>query len=172
MPLLSYFIKECSVKKETEELIRLWCRFFFGLYILLLIYLMFFSEEWGRSLFGGDYHYNLVPFREIRRYLQYWKRIGGYRVLWNLAGNVVGFLPFGALLPLVRRKRTGFLKAAFLSFELSLMIEISQLVLQAGSCDVDDILLNTLGGCIGYGLYWLAMRIRERRVEEEVSVYK
>lgn len=156
------------MKKETEELVRLWSRFFFVLYILLLIYFMFFSEEWGRSLFGGDYSYNLVPFREIRRYLHYWQRIGGWRVIWNLAGNVIGFIPFGALVQIVRKKQVGFWKTMLLSLELSLLIEVSQLVLQAGSCDVDDLLLNTLGGCIGYGIYRLCRWIKEKKIETKV----
>lgn len=47
--------KEFYVKKETEEFTRLVSRFFFGLYLLLLIYLMFFAEEWGRFILEGDY---------------------------------------------------------------------------------------------------------------------
>jgi glycopeptide antibiotics resistance protein len=156
------------VKKETEERIRLWSRILFGLYLLLLVYFMFFSEEWGRSILGGDYRYNLVPFREIRRYLQYYGRIGGIRALLNLAGNIVGFVPFGALLPILREKKTGFWKTALLSYDLSLLIEISQLVLRAGSCDVDDVILNTLGGCIGYGLYrlfvWMRMKNGKKKI--------
>ena len=35
--------------------------------------------------------------------------------------------------------------------------ELSQLVLQAGSCDVDDLMLNTLGGCLGYALHRLVV---------------
>lgn len=155
------------MKKKTEGFVRLWSRFFFGIYLLLLVYFMFFSEEWGRSILEGDYRYNLVPFQEIRRYLQYHRQIGGVRVLLNLAGNVIGFLPFGALVPVLRAKKTSFGKVALLSFELSLFIEISQLILQAGSCDVDDVILNTLGGCIGYGAYWLLARIKEKHVKEE-----
>ena len=64
------------MKKETEEFTRLVCRFFFGLYLLLLVYWMFLAEEWGRSMLAGDYHYNLVPFREILRYLTYYEQIG------------------------------------------------------------------------------------------------
>lgn len=156
------------MKKETEEWVRLFSRFFFGLYILLLIYLMFFSEEWGRSMLGGDYQYNLVPFREIRRYLQYRRQIGNLHVFLNLAGNVIGFLPFGALLPAIRKTKISFWKVALLSFELSLLIEVSQLMLRAGSCDVDDVILNTLGGCIGYGLHWAVGKIRERRIEKKI----
>ncbi|MBS6397364.1 MAG: VanZ family protein [Clostridiales bacterium] len=155
------------MKRETEEFLRLWSRFFFALYLLLLIYLMFFAEEWGRSLLEGDYHYNLIPFREIRRYLRYRNQIGLWRVIWNLAGNVVGFMPFGALLPALRRKRMGFWKVVLMSFELTLFIEISQLVLRVGSCDVDDMILNVLGGAAGYGLYRLAVLWKETKVEKE-----
>lgn len=118
---------------------------------------MFFSEEWGRSILGGYYRYNLVPFQEIRRYLKYRGTIGSWRVFLNLAGNVIGFMPFGALLPALKEKSPGFWKTALFSLELSLFIELSQLILQAGSCDVDDLMLNTLGGCLGYALHRLAV---------------
>lgn len=155
------------MKKETDGRIRFISRFFFCIYLLLLVYFMFFSEEMGRSILGGDYRYNLVPFQEIRRYLRYYKQIGSARVLLNLAGNVAGFLPFGALVPFLGERRAGFWRVALLSFELSVFIEVSQLVLRAGSCDVDDVLLNTLGGCIGYGCYRLAAWIKEKDDKEE-----
>lgn len=144
------------------------CRYFFGLYLLLLIYFMFFSEEWGRHVLGGDYRYNLVPFKEISRYLHYYRQIGSGRALLNLAGNVIGFIPFGMLLPQIGKRAIGFGKTALLSLELSLVIEIAQLVLQAGSCDVDDVLLNTLGGCIGYCLHCMGSRMRGKHEKEKI----
>lgn len=155
------------MKKETEELVRLASRFFFCLYLLVLIYLMFFAEEWGRTMLEGEYRYNLVPFQEIRRYFRYRKQIGIWFVFWNLAGNVIGFVPFGALLPVLREKKMGFWKVLLLSFELTLFIEISQLILRVGSCDVDDMILNTLGGCIGYGLYRAAVLFKETKIEKK-----
>lgn len=143
------------MKRETEKYVRFAVRAFFILYLLTLVYLMFFAEEWGRSMLEGDYRYNLTPFCEIRRYLKYYRQIGIWRVLWNLVGNVVGFIPYGAMLPALRKKRMGFCKVALLSFELTLFIELAQLVLRVGSCDIDDMILNTLGGCIGYGIYRL-----------------
>ena len=155
------------MKKEKEEMTRLVSRIFFGAYLIVLIYLMFFAEEWGRSMLEGDYRYNLAPFREIRRYLVYHRQIGLKRVLWNLAGNVVVFMPFGALVPALGEKKIGFLKAALLSFELTLFIEVSQLILRVGSCDVDDMILNTMGGCIGYGLYRICTRLKEKDLGKE-----
>lgn len=150
------------MKKETEKYVRLVSRVFFGIYLLLLVYLMFFAEDWGRSMLEGDYRYNLTPFREISRYLKYHRQIGPWRVFWNLLGNIIGFVPYGALLPAIRRQKMGFLKTTLLSFELSLLIEVSQLILRVGSCDVDDMLLNALGGCIGYGVYWFVFRKRRK----------
>lgn len=35
-------------------------------------------------------------------------------------------------------------------------IELAQLVLMVGTCDVDDLILNVLGASVGYGLYRLS----------------
>lgn len=155
------------MKRETEKYVRLAIRIVFVLYLSLLIYLMFFAEEWGRSMLEGDYKYNLVPFREIRRYLTYFRQIGIWNVLWNLIGNVIGFIPYGAMLPALGEKTMGFWKVALLSFELTLFIELTQLILRVGSCDVDDMILNTLGGCIGYGVYRVIVCWKERKIVKE-----
>jgi glycopeptide antibiotics resistance protein len=161
------FVKENS---KTCDFGRIAGRFFFAVYLVLLVYFMFFSEEWGRSILGGDYRYNLVPFQEIRRYLHFAGRIGEIRALLNLAGNVIGFMPFGALWPLLQigDRKAGFWKTALLGMELSLFIEIAQLVLRAGSCDVDDVILNTLGACMGYGLYRWIVRMKEKHEKKEI----
>ena len=138
------------MKEKTEKKIRFWCRIFLGVYLVLLVYFLIFSEEWGRTFLEGEYRYNLVPFQEISRYLRYREQIGIGYVFLNLGGNVIGFIPFGALLPSIGRKPSGFLRTTFIGFELSLMVELSQLVLKVGSCDVDDVLLNTWGCCLGW----------------------
>ena len=76
-------------------------------------------------------------------------------------------MPFGALVPALGEKKIGFLKATLLSFELTLFIEVSQLILRVGSCDVDDMILNTMGGCIGYGLYRIWTRLKEKDLGKE-----
>lgn len=42
---------------------------------------------------------NLVPFKEIKRFIIYYRQIGINAVILNLAGNVVAFMPFGFFLP-------------------------------------------------------------------------
>jgi len=41
-------------------------------------------------------------------------------------------------------------------------VETIQLVWKVGSFDVDDLILNTLGGVIGYLLFWICNKIRRK----------
>lgn len=122
----------------------------FGIYLILMVYFLFFAESMGRTPTGQEYHYNLKPFKEIHRYLAYYEVIGPYAVFLNLAGNIFAFVPFGLFFPLLSRPNRSFWKVALISFEVSLLVEVIQLVTRVGSCDVDDILLNTLGGMLGH----------------------
>lgn len=135
--------------KKHKKLYRMAAWLLFGLYLILMVYFLFFAESLGRTSVGREYHYNLKPFREIQRYLMYYDVIGPYTVFLNLAGNILAFVPFGLFFPLLSRRNRGVLKVTLISFEVSLLVELIQLVTRVGSCDVDDIILNTLGGMIG-----------------------
>lgn len=147
------------MKRQTARRIRAGGGVLFVLYLILLIYFLFFAESYGR---GGiqEYRYNLIPFQEIRRYLLYPEILGSFAVMTNLVGNVVGFLPFGAILPVLHRKLRSFWKILLLSLEFSAMIEVTQLITRVGSFDVDDIILNTVGGVLGYFLFVFCDRLR------------
>lgn len=133
-------------------------------YVSVLIYLLFFAESYGRGGDGAFYDYNIQPFREIRRYLDYWEILGVRTVFLNLAGNIIGFVPFGALLPIFTRSVRRLWKVTLLSLEISAIIEMSQLVFRVGCFDVDDMILNTLGGFLGYLLFRAASNCY-RRIE-------
>ncbi|MCM3783168.1 VanZ family protein [Neobacillus mesonae] len=70
----------------------------------------------------------------------------------NLVGNVAIFIPFGFLAGTMI-KQLSFILVLLLSFGFSLLLECSQFVFSIGTFDVDDLLLNTSGGLIGY-LLW------------------
>ena len=99
------------------------------------------------------YRYNLKLFAEIRRGLEHVETVGYRYVLVNIAGNIVAFVPFGFLLPLVSERKIHTGKAFYYSFLLSLCVESIQLVSRTGAFDVDDLLLNTVGGVLGYWCY-------------------
>ena len=131
-------------------------------YMILLVYFLFFSEEYGRNEPYTTYQYNLELFREIKRYLMYREQIGMVYFAINLLGNVVVFMPFGFLVPILGRKKRKFWFTALASFELSLSVECIQLITKTGCFDVDDIFLNTIGGILGYLVYALMQRKRDR----------
>lgn len=149
------------MKKQTARRIRIAGGLLFVIYLFLLIYFLFFAESYGRTG-AEEYRYNLIPFQEIRRYLQYPHILGASAVLTNLVGNVVGFLPFGVILPVLKRNMRSFWKILLLSFEFSAMIEVTQLITRVGSFDVDDIILNTAGGVLGYILFAICNCLRRK----------
>ncbi|WP_411349919.1 VanZ family protein [Paenibacillus sp. WLX2291] len=118
-------------------------------YTILLVYWMFFG--FGRHAPDEDtpYRYNVIPLRTIADFAT--MRIGTTMDQWiNLLGNVVVFVPFGLLIPVVRSVRVLPFAGAFALFIL--VLEILQLITRRGTFDVDDIVLNTLGACLGYGI--------------------
>ena len=118
----------------------------FLIYFIVLFYFLFFSEELGRTFSDRAYCYNLVPLKEIKRFLQYRDVLGKKAVFLNLAGNVIAFMPFGTFLPTFFARCRKFFFTVWYSFELSLTVELLQLIFKLGSIDVDELVLNTLGG--------------------------
>ena len=135
----------------------------FLLYLGGLTYFMFFADKWGRTQVSDFYSYNFVPFREISRYLMYWRSIGLPHVILNLAGNIVGFMPFGFFVPLLFRFHRDVPFIFGISLLVSAAIEMIQLITRVGSCDVDDMILNTLGGLLGYALF-IVLRDYRRKI--------
>ncbi len=147
---------------RTAKKIRWLGKALFLLYLLVLVYLMFFFEAYDRNMEDRRYLYNLVPFREIKRFIMYRETLGLLVVAENLIGNIAGFVPYGFILPLIYKNKRRLWVITLLTMEFSLFIELTQLVLKVGSCDVDDIILNTCGGMLGYGLFYVCNRIRRK----------
>lgn len=137
----------------------------FCIYLFLLAYCLFLADIFGRTI-DHQYAYNLIPFREIKRFLMYSQIIGMKSVLINLVGNVLCFSPLGFYLPFrnwrFRRSWIVFLTGFF----VSLFIEVVQLLSRSGSFDVDDMILNTLGCMIGYVLYLCTCKKKEMTSDE------
>ncbi len=159
------------MKHQTKKFRKNTVRLFFYLYIIVLAYFLFFSESFGRGSFSEEYRYNLELFVEIKRFIKYRQLVGFDVFMINILGNIIAFMPFGFLLPIVYEKYRGFFRVAFYSLLFSLAAEAIQMVTRVGIFDVDDILLNTGGGILGYLLYvvcrqlvrWMQRKIRKRR---------
>lgn len=136
-------------------------------YLVAVVYIMFFAENFGRTSFSRGYRYNVSPFTEIRRFYSLILRdIFNYKAWLNLAGNVAAFIPFGIFFPMIRIRSTGMTNTVIAAFAFSMLIETIQLVTRLGVFDVDDLILNTLGGLFGYLLY-AAGKSKRRRKDNE-----
>ena len=122
----------------------------FAAYLILLFYFLFFSEGLGRASTETEYRYNLTLFREIKRFIEYRHVLGYQAVFLNVVGNVIAFMPFGFLLPPLMNYKTNWVVTTIWAFLFSLFVETIQLFFRLGSFDVDDMLLNTVGGLLGY----------------------
>ena len=79
----------------------------------------------------------------------------------NARGNVLLFFPLGILLPLVWR-RLGVWRGLQIAIALSCSIELAQYVSRAWihrSADINDVILNSVGACVGLALVTL-LRLR------------
>lgn len=138
--------------KKKKKLVKAgWLLFY--LYIIMLSYFLFFSEHYGRENLVTGYRYNLVFFKEINRFITYRKQLGLESFLVNIAGNILAFAPFGFMLPMLNLRYRKFIYVAFLSLLFSLSVELVQLFFKVGIFDVDDIMMNALGGILGYITY-------------------
>lgn len=132
-------------------------------YLILLFYLLFFSEAMGRTIEVEEYHYNLVLFKEIRRFITQWRKVGLWAAALNIAGNVIAFMPFGCFMAYLLRPRDRWYVITLLSFLLSVSVEALQLFTRSGCFDVDDLFLNTAGGLCGYLVYQIACFLHRKR---------
>lgn len=125
------------------------------LYGILIIYFTLFSDRLGRVEPYSSYRYSLVPFNEIRRFIVYRHQVSVGAFLLNICGNCLVFAPLGFLLPVWSPKTIKWHHIVLYSFSFSMCIELLQLISRVGVFDVDDLIMNTIGGFIGWIAYSL-----------------
>ncbi len=105
----------------------------------------------------------LVPFSTILSYIRHATEgtLPLRTILYNMAGNVLLLLPTGLLLPVIWPAFRKFCKCLLVCVLISVGIEVIQFLLTvtgliSRTTDIDDVILNTLGAAVGYGVYVVA----------------
>ena len=80
----------------------------------------------------------------------------------NLVGNTTMFIPLGIVWPSVFKKLNTHGKIIAAGVGVSLIIEVLQLPFYGRATDIDDLILNSLGYLMGYGIYLLVRKLRKR----------
>ena len=137
---LIYNKKDIIIYKEILML----CFIF---YILLLYYFVTFQD----SNFGTN---NFVPFKEILRY-----KIPSSLFFKNVIGNITLFIPLGIFISYYIGNKN-FIIPFILSLIISCSIELAQGLI-GRTVDIDDVLLNSTGGLVGYLIYVRGNKIVE-----------
>ncbi|WP_245711632.1 VanZ family protein [Gracilibacillus ureilyticus] len=120
---------------------------------------VYLSQEGNRYIDTFAANSNLVPFRNTVRYLTSSDHFSFVFIFNNIIGNILVFLPLGLLLPLLFRQFRNFTSVLITVTSLTIMVEFAQITLHIGQFDVDDIILNIIGGVTGF---WLKKLIAEK----------
>lgn len=154
-----------DVKMRRILLLITWLTFI--VYFFYLSYLLFFGFYRQNFVI---FDYNLTPFKTIWMYISMYEHFNFSTWFSNLFGNVIAFMPLGFLIPLLFKKSMNGKFIIFLSFLSSLMVESIQLYFQVGGFDVDDIILNTLGGLLGYLTLLVSLKFAKKRFYQEQAI--
>ena len=135
----------------------------FSAYVILLLMLTVFRQwyypwqlhfYWNRPLSAINWTPLVNTFK---------LRLGSQIDLWYQSfGNVLWFIPFGFGLPSLRRTKIAAWRVIGWGLLLSLAIESLQFVLASGVADIDDVIFNTIGTILGFGL-WRLLSPRSRK---------
>lgn len=98
----------------------------------------------------GYWNYNFVLFKNTLHYI---RNISERYAYLNIFGNIFPFIPLGALIPTRFEKFQSFPKTIITCFGCIVVIEIFQFLTLLGYFDVDDIILNSIGCILGYGIF-------------------
>ena len=112
--------------------------------------------------------HNFIPLKTIIYYM-FLADINLNIRITNLVGNFIGFVPFGFILPILLKGFKNFNVIIIATFGLSLTYELIQLIFDFGSFDIDDLILNTFGGLLGYLPIKLILLINNRKKNLKIT---
>lgn len=156
--LLSKTVNE----KNKERILK------FNLFIILIMYfiilftLTLFDSLWGRrglvlvkwtsdslnSYISNSF--NIIPFKTIYAYIS---KLAMHKInmnvfLTNIFGNLMALTPLSLLFPILFKNLKNIKNFTISIIGVVFVIEILQFLTLSGSCDIDDIILNTLGALL------------------------
>lgn len=162
------FIKNRNLKVVKEVKITL-----FTLYILILLFVTLFKFPYLEFINPFDtYMYkieglrgliNIIPFKETIETLSD-NSIPIMNPIRNIVGNILIFTPLGFLIPTIKPNLNKIVKVTLIGFFVSLSIEVLQIFTMGNVCDIDDVILNTIGSFIGIVIYKIFIKFKKLKL--------
>jgi glycopeptide antibiotics resistance protein len=154
----------------------------FILYVLAILFILVIPNNyrghnvlvggltWERWISYVSGNFNLVPLRSLSEQIDGISTgFTGARGIIYLVGNIVGFVPLGYFLPKLFARQRKFRVFLFTVIPSIAVLEFVQVITMRGTCDIDDIILNTAGACAGF---WMMRRFASQRAGENEVVRK
>ena len=140
----------CDTCHRRNRIVVIWTAA--CIFLMLWIKVLSRLSIWDNGLPWSEraFCYDLMPLWSI----QYIKD-GYVEIIYEKVNNVILFTPLGVLLSCFKSQASGFKrlqKALLYGMSISITIELLQLLTRTGMCETDDVICNTLGCVIGYGL--------------------
>lgn len=125
----------------------------FILYLALLLRITFFKQVRLDNLLSAigasERTISIIPFQSVMEMIR--NKVSMSRIIENILGNMILFVPLGLLLPILLKKPIKII--LYIAIIFSLSIEIVQFILAMGSTDIDDLIFNVFGAIIGCLLF-------------------
>lgn len=140
-------------------------QYVFYVYLLLLTWGILFKFETNPAFirfFAAPRSVNWMPFSEPLI-------VNGKIVVAEMLFNLIFFIPLGICLPLVKSKWSSW-EIAGIGLLLSLFYECLQYILAIGATDMTDLILNTLGVCVGLLIYQLFIKVLKSQTRKWVNI--
>ena len=147
------FYLQLDNNEYKEKIMKLTFLILFLSYAVYTLTLLFTNVYFGRDEVVA--RINLIPFKTIFLFLTSANEhtLPFSAILINLLGNFIAFIPLAFYLPIFFKKTKKF-RFYILTVTLTLIcIEAMQLLLNCGSCDIDDVILNILGAAASFPIF-------------------
>ncbi|MEO6728517.1 MAG: VanZ family protein [Candidatus Dojkabacteria bacterium] len=141
-----------QISKFYPKLRQILLYLFLIAYLYFLVHILLFKNVAITDVFSVsriiDRPLELIPFKSSLDILTNGR---GFAMI-ELLGNIIFFVPLGIYLKMFKVKET-LLKYAYLIFAISLSVEVIQFTFGLGVADIDDVILNTIGGVLGVFIF-------------------
>ena len=155
-----------AAENHKRQIVKANLFIWLAVYAMLFIYLTLVGKSFGRGGFRipewnmellRNYiarSFNIIPFATVSEYVV--KFIRGEmplpRFMYNTLGNLGVLMPLSVLLPLLFDKQKKFKNFAVTILVIVLCVELLQFATRSGVFDIDDIILNSLGAYLAFGI--------------------
>lgn len=131
-------------------------------YIMALVWIILFKFQFSFEQLDYLRSINLIPFAGS-------VIVNGKVDFSEIIQNGLAFVPFGILISSLWKEKTVIMRIAPI-FGVSLIFEILQFIFAVGASDITDLIMNTLGGIIGVGIYFLFSKVFKSKCDKIINI--